>query len=62
MVGVGILQDIDCMVKFIDVIVKLMNFFVMVKICLGWDDKMMFIEEVVECLQDVGIKVLLIYG
>ncbi|MBX2876304.1 MAG: tRNA dihydrouridine synthase DusB [Saprospiraceae bacterium] len=62
MAGAGILQDIDRMVKLTDAIVKSTNLPVTVKTRLGWDDKTMFIEEVAERLQDVGIKALSIHG
>ena len=62
MAGAGILQDIDRMVKLTDYIVKSTNLPVTVKTRLGWDDKTIFIEEVAERLQDVGIKALSIHG
>ena len=62
MAGAGILQDIDRMVKLTDHIVKSTNLPVTVKTRLGWDDKTIFIEEVAERLQDVGIKALSIHG
>ena len=62
MAGAGILQDIDRMVKLTDEIVKATNLPVTVKTRLGWDDQTMFIEEVAERLQDVGIKALSIHG
>lgn len=62
MAGAGILQDIDRMVKLTDAVVKSSNLPVTVKTRLGWDEKTMFIEEVAERLQDVGIKALSIHG
>ena len=62
MAGAGILQDIDRMVRLTDEIVKSTNLPVTVKTRLGWDDKTLFIEEVAERLQDVGIKALSIHG
>lgn len=62
MAGAGILQDIDRMVKLTDAIVKSTNLPVTVKTRLGWDEKTMYIEEVAERLQDVGIKALSIHG
>ena len=62
MAGAGILQDIDRMVKLTDAIVKSTNLPVTVKTRLGWDEKTMFIEEVAERLQDIGIKALSIHG
>lgn len=62
MAGAGILQDIDRMVKLTDAIVKSTNLPVTVKTRLGWDDNTIFIQEVAERLQDVGIKALAIHG
>ena len=62
MAGAGILQDIDRMVKLTDIIVKSTNLPVTVKTRLGWDDHTIYIEEVAERLQDVGIKALSIHG
>jgi nifR3 family TIM-barrel protein len=62
MAGAGILQDIPRMVKLTEEIVKSTNLPVTVKTRLGWDDKTIFIEEVAERLQDVGIKALSIHG
>ncbi len=62
MAGAGILQDIDRMVKLTDEIVKSTNLPVTVKTRLGWDDNTLYIEEVAERLQDVGIKALSIHG
>lgn len=62
MAGAGILQDIDRMVKLTDEIVRATNLPVTVKTRLGWDDNSLFIEEVAERLQDVGIQALSIHG
>lgn len=62
MAGAGILQDIPRMVKLTEAIVKSTNLPVTVKTRLGWDDKTIFIEDVAERLQDVGIKALSIHG
>lgn len=62
MAGAGILQDIPRMVKLTEAVVKSTNLPVTVKTRLGWDDKTMFIDEVAERLQDVGIKALSIHG
>ncbi len=62
MAGAGILQDIPRMVKLTELIVKSTNKPVTVKTRLGWDDKTIFIEEVAERLQDVGIQALSIHG
>ena len=50
------------MVKLTDEIVKSTNLPVTVKTRLGWDEKTMYIEEIAERLQDVGIKALSIHG
>lgn len=60
--GAGILQDIDQMVKLTKYIVDSTDLPVTVKTRLGWDEKTMYIEEVAERLQDVGIKALSIHG
>jgi nifR3 family TIM-barrel protein len=62
MAGAGILQDIDRMVKLTDAIVKSTSLPVTVKTRLGWDDNSLYIEEVAERLQDIGIKALSIHG
>ncbi len=62
MAGAGILQDIDRMVKLTDEIVKSTSLPVTVKTRLGWDSNSLYIEEVAERLQDVGIKALSIHG
>ena len=62
MAGAGILQDIDRMVKLTDEIVKSTSLPVTVKTRLGWDSNTLYIEEVAERLQDVGIKALSIHG
>ncbi|MBI1287174.1 MAG: tRNA dihydrouridine synthase DusB [Flavobacteriales bacterium] len=60
--GAGILQDIPKMVKMTEEIVKSTHLPVTVKTRLGWDSESMYIEEVVERLQDVGIKAISIHG
>jgi nifR3 family TIM-barrel protein len=62
MAGAGILQDIPKMVSLTKAIVDHSNLPVTVKTRLGWDDKTIYIEEVAERLQDVGIKALSIHG
>ncbi len=62
MAGAGILQDIPRMVKLTEEIVKSTNLPVTVKTRLGWDDNTIFIEDVAERLQDVGIQALSIHG
>ncbi len=60
--GAGILKDIPKMVKMTAEIVKSTHLPVTVKTRLGWDSESMFIEEVAERLQDVGIKALSVHG
>ncbi len=60
--GAGILQDIPKMVRMTAEIVKSTNLPVTVKTRLGWDNNSLFIEEIAERLQDVGIKALSIHG
>ena len=60
--GAGILQDIPKMVSMTSEIVKAVNLPVTVKTRLGWDEKTMYIVEVAERLQDVGIKAISIHG
>lgn len=60
--GAGVLKDIDLMVRLTSAVVKSTNLPVTVKTRLGWDDNTRNIEEVVERLQDVGIKAISIHG
>lgn len=60
--GAAILQDIPKMVKMTEEIVKSTNLPVTVKTRLGWDDKSIFISDVAERLQDVGIQAISIHG
>ena len=60
--GAGILQNIPKMVKLTDLIVKSTDIPVTVKTRLGWDEKSMYIVDVAEKLQDVGIKAISIHG
>lgn len=62
MAGAGILQDIPRMIDLTKKIVDSTSLPVTVKTRLGWDDNSIFIEEVAERLQDVGIKALSIHG
>ena len=50
------------MVKLTKSIVESTNIPVTVKTRLGWDEKSMYIVEVAEKLQDVGIKAISIHG
>jgi tRNA-dihydrouridine synthase B len=60
--GAGILQDIPKMVALTAAVVKSTKLPVTVKTRLGWDENSIFIEEVAERLQDVGIQALSIHG
>jgi nifR3 family TIM-barrel protein len=62
MAGAGILQDLDRMVALTEAIVKSTSLPVTVKTRLGWDEKTIFIQEVAERLQDVGIQALTVHG
>lgn len=62
MAGAGILRDVPKMVALTEAVVKSTSLPVTVKTRLGWDDKSIFIEEVAERLQDVGIKALTIHA
>lgn len=60
--GAGILKDIPKMVEMTSEIVKSTHLPVTVKTRLGWDSDTMFVEEVAERLQDVGVKAISIHG
>ena len=60
--GAGILKDIPKMVKMTAEIVKSTHLPVTVKTRLGWDTETMFVEEVTERLQDIGVKAISIHG
>lgn len=60
--GAGILQDIPKMIRLTEAVVRSTNLPVTVKTRLGWDENSIFIEEVAERLQDVGIKALSIHA
>ncbi len=62
MAGAGILRDIPRMVRLTEAIVKRTSLPVTVKTRLGWDENSIYIEEVAERLQDVGIKALTIHA
>lgn len=62
MAGAGILKDIPKMVSLTAAVVKSTKLPVTVKTRLGWDENTIFIEEVAERLQDVGIQALSIHG
>ena len=60
--GAGILKDIPKMVAMTEAIVKSTHLPVTVKTRLGWDTESMYVEEVAERLQDVGVKAISIHG
>lgn len=60
--GAGILRDIPLMVSLTEAMVKHSNLPITVKTRLGWDHDTIYIEEVAERLQDVGIQALAIHG
>lgn len=60
--GAGILKDIPKMVQMTAEIVKSTHLPVTVKTRLGWDTNSMYVEEVAERLQDVGVKAISIHG
>jgi hypothetical protein len=60
--GAGILRDIPKMVALTAAVVKSTQLPVTVKTRLGWDHDSIYIEEVAERLQDVGIKALAIHA
>lgn len=62
MAGAGILKDIPKMVSLTAAVVKSTKLPVTVKTRLGWDEHSIYIEEVAERLQDVGIKAISIHG
>lgn len=60
--GAGILKDIPLMVELSRAMVKHTKLPITVKTRLGWDHDSIYIEEVAERLQDVGIQALAIHG
>lgn len=62
MAGAGILRDVKKMVELTQAVVKSTNLPVTVKTRLGWDSNTIFIEDVAERLQDIGIKALSIHA
>jgi tRNA-dihydrouridine synthase B len=60
--GAAILQDIPKMVRLTEAVVKATSLPVTVKTRLGWDEDSMYIVEVAERLQDVGIEAISIHG
>lgn len=62
MAGAGILKDVPKMVSLTEAVVKSTQLPVTVKTRLGWDENTIYIEEVAERLQDIGIKALSIHA
>lgn len=60
--GAGILKDIPLMVELSEAMVKHSKLPITVKTRLGWDNDTIYIREVAERLQDVGIQALAIHG
>lgn len=60
--GAGILRDIPLMVELSEAMVKHSALPITVKTRLGWDHDTIYIEEVAERLQDVGVQALAIHG
>lgn len=60
--GAGILKDIPLMVKLSEAMVKHTRLPITVKTRLGWDDDSIYIQDVAERLQDVGIQAIAIHG
>lgn len=60
--GAGILRNIDKMVKLTDAVVRATSLPVTVKTRLGWDENSMYVCDVAERLQDVGIQALSVHG
>ncbi|MEP7195398.1 MAG: tRNA dihydrouridine synthase DusB [Saprospiraceae bacterium] len=62
MAGAGILKDVPKMIKLTEAVIKSTALPVTVKTRLGWDEQTIYIEEVAERLQDIGIKALTIHA
>ncbi len=60
--GAAVLKDIDLMVRLTNAVVRSTNLPVTIKTRLGWDDAHKNIEEVVERMQDIGVKAVTIHG
>jgi len=62
MAGAGILRDIPKMVQLTEAVIRNTALPVTVKTRLGWDEQTIFIDEVVERLQDVGVQAISIHA
>lgn len=60
--GAGVLKDVDMMVRLTKAVVNSTSLPVTVKTRLGWDSNSINIDEVVERLQETGIKALTIHA
>ncbi len=60
--GAALLKDIDLMVKMAKAVVDATDIPVTVKTRLGWDDDSIYIANVTERLQDIGVKAVAIHG
>lgn len=60
--GAAVLKDIDLMVRLTKAVIKSTSLPVTIKTRLGWDDSSKNIEEVVERMQDIGVKAVTIHG
>ena len=60
--GAAVLKDIDLMVRLTKAVIKSTSLPVTIKTRLGWDDSTKNIEEVVERMQDIGVKAVTIHG
>ena len=60
--GAAVLKDIDLMVRLTKAVIKSTSLPVTIKTRLGWDDSTKNIEEVVERMQDIGVKAVTING
>lgn len=60
--GAAVLKDLDLMVKLTKACIKSTTLPVTIKTRLGWDNDTKNIEEVVERMQDIGVKAVSIHG
>jgi len=60
--GAAILKDIPKMIKLTEAVIKSTTLPVTVKTRLGWDEESIFIVDVVEKLQDVGVQAVSIHA
>lgn len=61
--GVVLMCDLDYVLLLIDVVVVVVfNLLVMLKMWLGWDEDCLNVVELVVCVIDVGVWMLIVYG